>query len=132
MLTLDGQFNLSRVNADSLKKLRDDEWEGRERSFHDAALTEVNSLIRKCNNIAPLATHRSYLERSSELERVYEDSAEAIIEKIISSSSPALERQDFGSSLPATHAQAGVQDNTETNPISLREIIVQFWKAFRN
>ncbi|KAI8982745.1 hypothetical protein BD414DRAFT_523325 [Trametes punicea] len=59
--------------------LRDPEWEERERGYHDTALEELNSLVRKYNGMAPYAVRRSYYVRSVELERVYREAGEDIL-----------------------------------------------------
>ena len=54
-------------HEDEISKLRDKEWEQKEASFHEQAVTELNQLIRKYNGLAPYATRRSYLSRINHL-----------------------------------------------------------------
>lgn len=61
---------------------RDWEWEARERSYHDAAITELNSLVRKHNAMAPYAVRRAYYSRDTELARVYRDCGEEILREL--------------------------------------------------
>ncbi|KAI0065799.1 hypothetical protein BV25DRAFT_1821485 [Artomyces pyxidatus] len=59
--------------------LRDAEWEARERAYHDSALAEINSLVRKYNALAPYAVRRPYYVREAELGKAYEQSGEDIL-----------------------------------------------------
>ena len=63
--------------------LRDPEWEERERSYHEAALDEVNSLVRKHNAMAPYIARRALYTLSSELERTYKESAKEIHQELV-------------------------------------------------
>jgi len=63
--------------------LRDPEWEERERSYHENALDEVNSLVRKHNAMAPYIARRALYTLSSELERTYKESAKEIHRELI-------------------------------------------------
>lgn len=61
---------------------RDSHWEIRERSFHTAALKEVNALIRNYNNLAPYAVRKAYVDLASELDTVFRKSQNNIFEDI--------------------------------------------------
>ena len=63
--------------------MRDPEWEERERSYHETALGEVNSLVRKYNAMAPYIARRSLYVRNVELERLYKESAKEIHEALV-------------------------------------------------
>lgn len=63
--------------------LRDREWEERERSYHDAAVAELNSLVRKYNGFAPYSVRRLYYSREAELAKVYQDCGEDILHGIL-------------------------------------------------
>ncbi len=71
------QFNLSDV-----KRHRDPNWEIRERTYHDAAVEEVNALVRKYNGLAPYAVRRPYYSRSAEIGMLYEDCAGEIMKQL--------------------------------------------------
>ncbi|KAG7097501.1 hypothetical protein E1B28_004843 [Marasmius oreades] len=62
-----------------LKSYRDKAWEQREMSYHDAAIEEVNALVRKYNGLAPYSVRRPYYIRSVEMARIYEETAEDIL-----------------------------------------------------
>ena len=81
MLTLSRQplRELSLANAQAL---RDREWEAREKTFHESALAEVNTLVRKYNALAPYAVRKAYYVRDVELSRAYEEGAEDIIREL--------------------------------------------------
>ncbi|KAH9071616.1 hypothetical protein EDB83DRAFT_2575046, partial [Lactarius deliciosus] len=73
----------SRLSLPSLadvQALRDEEWETRERAYHDSALAEVNSLVR--NALTPYAVRRAYYVREVELAKNYDQSAEEIEREI--------------------------------------------------
>ncbi|KAG6378585.1 hypothetical protein JVT61DRAFT_12851 [Boletus reticuloceps] len=40
---------LASLSSSTVTSLRDREWEERERSYHDTAIAELNSLVRKYN-----------------------------------------------------------------------------------
>src|ERR1700761_5152419 len=62
MLTLT-RSQLTPPSTADVRALRDGEWETRERAYHDSALAEVNSLVRKYNGLAPYAVRRAYYVR---------------------------------------------------------------------
>ncbi|KAK0230220.1 hypothetical protein IW262DRAFT_1337023 [Armillaria fumosa] len=71
------QFNLSDV-----KRHRDPDWEMRERAYHDAAVEDVNVLVRKYNGLAPYSVRRPYYNRSVEIGILYEDCAGEITKQL--------------------------------------------------
>ncbi|GJJ06966.1 hypothetical protein Clacol_001163 [Clathrus columnatus] len=73
---------LPKITLTDITRLRDDEWETREKGYHDKSIAEINSLVRKYNGVAPYAVRRSVLDRRSELERMYEECKEDILEEI--------------------------------------------------
>ncbi|KAF8488995.1 hypothetical protein JB92DRAFT_3085329 [Gautieria morchelliformis] len=62
--------------------MRDREWEGREKGYHEAAVREINALVRKYNGVAPYAVRRTYLTREAELQRMYTLGGEDILAEI--------------------------------------------------
>ena len=81
MLTLSRQ-PLRELSLADAQALRDREWEARERAYHESALAEVNTLVRKYNALAPYAVRRTYYVRDVELDRAYEEGAEDIIQEL--------------------------------------------------
>ncbi|KAH9062251.1 hypothetical protein EDB87DRAFT_330067 [Lactarius vividus] len=73
---------LSSPSSADVRALRDGEWETRERAYHDSALAEVNSLVRKYNALAPYAVRKAYYVREVELANMYDQSAEEILGEI--------------------------------------------------
>lgn len=73
---------LRKFTIHDVKTLRDPEWVKREQSYHETALEEVNSLVRKYNGLAPYAVRRPYYIRSVEIEKMYEGSHEDIFRGI--------------------------------------------------
>ena len=74
---------LDRLTVDYIMNMRDSEWEERERSYHETALGEVNSLVRKYNAMAPYIARRALHMRDIELQRLYKESAKEIHEKLV-------------------------------------------------
>ena len=70
---------LPKLTLADVTSMRDPEWENKERSYHETALEEVNSLVRKYNGLAPYAVRRAYYMRAAELDRVYKEAAEDIL-----------------------------------------------------
>ena len=62
-----------------IRALRDREWETLEKAYHDTALADVNSLVRKYNALAPYAVRRAYYVREVELAKIYHESGEEIL-----------------------------------------------------
>ncbi|KAI9508152.1 hypothetical protein F5148DRAFT_1199210 [Russula earlei] len=81
MLTLSGRSPHGMSLADA-RALRDREWEARERAYHESALRELNSLVRKYNALAPYAVRRAYHVRDAELGRAYEEGGEDVLRDI--------------------------------------------------
>jgi DnaJ homolog subfamily C member 28 len=85
VLTLTSSSSFSRWSSPSIEDvcaLRDREWEARERAYHEAALADVNALVRKYNALAPYAVRRAYYVRDVELRRTYEESGEEILQEL--------------------------------------------------
>lgn len=81
MLTLSRQ-PLRELSLADARALRDREWEAREKAYHESALAEVNSLVRKYNALAPYVVRRAYYVLDVELDRAYEEGAEDIIREL--------------------------------------------------
>jgi DnaJ homolog subfamily C member 28 len=73
---------LHTLTLTDITALRDHEWEARERSYHDKAVEDINSLVRKYNGLAPYAVRRPYYVRDVELEKAYEDTGLVILRGI--------------------------------------------------
>ncbi|KAI0692555.1 hypothetical protein BC835DRAFT_1416483 [Cytidiella melzeri] len=73
---------LPQLSLAGVTSWRDPEWEARERSYHDTALSEINSLVRKYNAMAPYAVRRAVYTLESELDRAYQESGEDILQGI--------------------------------------------------
>lgn len=73
---------LASIPREEIAALRDAGWETRERTFHEAALDDVNRIVRKHNGIAPVPVRKGYLTRDVELERCYRVSVDAIHEEL--------------------------------------------------
>lgn len=95
-----------------IKALRDPEWVEQERSYHEVAIAELNSLVRKYNGPAPYVVRRPYYySREVEIERMYEACAEDVIRELQERlRDPVLTNQSTG--LPAD----GTRGAAETSP----------------
>jgi len=90
-------LSLDRLTVEYITNMRDPDWEQRERSYHETALGEVNSLVRKYNAMAPYIARRAPYTRGVELERLYKDSAEEIHEKLVAKLSGKGDQTTLGS-----------------------------------
>jgi DnaJ family protein C protein 28 len=81
MLTFSRQ-PLRELSLADARALRDREWEAREKAYHESALAEVNTLVRKYNALAPYAVRKVYYVRDVELDRAYEEGAEDVIQEL--------------------------------------------------
>lgn len=79
---------LERFTVDDIRAHRDAEWLAREASYHNVAIDELNSLVRKYNGVAPAVVRRPYYVLSSELERAYNDAAEEILDTLAAHTNP--------------------------------------------
>ncbi|THV03359.1 hypothetical protein K435DRAFT_962521 [Dendrothele bispora CBS 962.96] len=95
---------LSRLTIADIQARRDKEWEKKEETYHDTAVEEVNALVRKYNGLAPYAVRRAYYMRKVEVERVYEECAEEVLEGI-----KERLRASGGSSVGVTSGGSDVQ-----------------------
>lgn len=82
-LTIDHPASvLARLTLQDIQIMRDTEWEERERSYHETAIAEVNSLVRRYNGQAPYAVRRPYYIRSVEVEKIYTECGEDILKEL--------------------------------------------------
>jgi DnaJ homolog subfamily C member 28 len=89
--------SIDRLTLDYIATLRDLEWEEQERSYHETALSEVNSLVRKYNGMAPYIARRALYTRNAELERLYKESAKEIREELVAKFNSKGDQPRFGS-----------------------------------
>jgi len=84
---------LHKLTLQDIKKHRDPEWFAKEKGYHEAAVAQLNSLVRKYNGLAPYSVRRPYYSREVETGRLYEDCAEDIMrmiaDRVYSNSPPA-------------------------------------------
>ncbi|XP_006456854.1 hypothetical protein AGABI2DRAFT_212040 [Agaricus bisporus var. bisporus H97] len=74
---------LHKITFDEVKALRDPDWIKKEQSYHDTAIAELNSLVRKYNGLAPHAVRKSYYyTREGEIDRMYEASAKDVMKEL--------------------------------------------------
>ena len=110
--------------------LRDREWEERERSYHDAAIAELNSLVRKYNGLAPYSVRRTYYSREAELAKVYQDCGEDILHGI-------SERSREMHGRPSGFSRSGAESSAEVDAsmaylLRLRHIIRRWFIRLRD
>jgi len=70
---------LSRFTLESIKAHRDRDWVNKEKSYHETAIVELNSLVRKYNAMAPYAVRRPYYLWEVEIGKVYDACAPDIM-----------------------------------------------------
>ena len=69
-------------SLESIQAYRDQEWEKREAAYHNAAIKEINSLVRKYNGMAPYAVRRAVYTVEGERERMYGEVARDVWENL--------------------------------------------------
>ncbi|KAG0709927.1 hypothetical protein DFH29DRAFT_886540 [Suillus ampliporus] len=118
-------LSLGRVTS-----LRDREWEERERSYHDTAVAELNSLVRKYNGLAPYSVRRPYYSREVELANAYQDCGEGILRGI---SERSREMHDRSGALPQFEVESSAEvDASMAYPLRFRDIIRLWFVKLRD
>ncbi|KAG1752497.1 uncharacterized protein EDB91DRAFT_1077874 [Suillus paluster] len=118
-------LSLGRVTS-----LRDREWEDRERSYHDTAVAELNSLVRKYNGLAPYSVRRPYHSREVELAKAYQDCGEDILRGISERRREMHGRS--GAFPPFEVASSAEVDASMAYPLRFRDIIRQWFVKLRD
>ncbi|KDR84236.1 hypothetical protein GALMADRAFT_56018 [Galerina marginata CBS 339.88] len=73
---------LHKLTLQDIKNHRDPPWFAKEKGYHEKAVDELNSLVRKYNGMAPYAVRRPYYIRTVEIDRLYDDCAPEILRTI--------------------------------------------------
>lgn len=73
---------LSTLTAEDLSQMKDSDWEKKERSYHEHAVAELNSLVRRYNGIAPYPVRRGLYTVEDELIRCYACSGHHILDAL--------------------------------------------------
>lgn len=112
--------------------MRDREWENRECSYHNTAIAELNSLVRKYNAMAPYAVRRPYYVREVELEKVYKDCGEEIMRAMREKKE---ETSGYSVSISMAKPVPGVDGPVDpASSFGLRALILQWierlWRKF--
>jgi DnaJ homolog subfamily C member 28 len=133
MLTLSRQ-PLRELSLADAQALRDREWEAREKAYHESALSEVNSLVRKYNTLAPYVVRKAYYLRDAELDRAYEEGAEDIIQELAG----RLRGSQTGAGNPEDGTVRDEEDETDIrvqsqgNVLRLRDLFRQWFRGQRS
>ena len=101
---------LSKFTLQTIKAHRDPDWVNKEKGYHETAVAELNSLVRKYNAIAPYAVRRSYYVREVEIGRAYDEAAPDIMQMISKRGQEAdstLRSGNGGTSQGTGHGSAG-------------------------
>lgn len=121
---------LPSLSLGSVTSLRDREWEERERSYHDTAVTELNSLVRKYNALAPYSVRRPYYSREAELAKAYQDCGDDILCGI---SERRREIHGKSGASPPSEVEPSVDiDASTTYPLRFRDIIRRWFVKLRD
>lgn len=120
---------LPSLSLGSVTSLRDSEWEERERSYHDTAVAELNSLVRKYNALAPYSVRRPYYSRVAELAKAYQDCGDDILHGI----SERREIHGRSGALPLFEVESSVETDTPTAySLRFRDIIRRWFMKLRD
>ncbi|GAA6004097.1 J-domain-containing protein [Rhodotorula paludigena] len=110
---------------------KDEEWEAKERAFHEASVKDLNELVRRYNIIAPYHVRRNLLSLRHELDTVVASAAPAIAAELqrrldagLGSSTPrGLVVTDPGEVKPLTADDMGGEQPEDKKDT--------MWKAFK-
>lgn len=121
---------LPKLSVADVTSWRDAEWEARERSYHDTALAEINSMVRKYNGMAPSAVRRVAYTLEAELERAYRESGEDILQGIAErvNAGSAQMRNTPSASEDNIRIGGSHADEDQWAPVRIRDVIRQ-WAA---
>ncbi|KAJ8462937.1 hypothetical protein ONZ51_g10586 [Trametes cubensis] len=124
---------LPRLTLDDVTAMRDPEWEERERGYHDTALNELNSLVRKYNGMAPYAVRRPYYMLNVELERVYKEAAEDILKGLQERAQGVRPRRPAGYTLndDGEGGGSGTSTSVDWGGFRLRDMVRDLVSAIR-
>ena len=124
---------LPRLTLADVAVLRDAEWEEKERAYHETALEEINSLVRKYNGLAPYAVRRAYYVRGAELERVYQEAGEDILrgleERAQRASGGGARRRRSSYEEDEGGGGSGGGDGSSSGPARLRDMLWEMVNA---
>lgn len=114
--------SLASISSITVASLRDREWEERERAYHDTAVAELNSLVRKYNAMAPYAVRRAYYSREAEVVRAYGDCGEEIIRGL----------NERSQASPRSEAKSLINDGRQGVDTFFRlwQLMLQWMRAF--
>ncbi|PPQ89803.1 hypothetical protein CVT25_007408 [Psilocybe cyanescens] len=73
---------LYRLTLQDIQNYRDPKWIAKEKSYHETAVAQLNSTVRKYNGMAPYAVRRSYYTRDAEIGKLYAECAPDILRAI--------------------------------------------------
>ena len=73
---------LSKFTLETIKAHRDPDWVNKEKGYHETAVAELNSLVRKYNAVAPYAVRRPYYILEVEIGRAYDEATSDIMQMI--------------------------------------------------
>ena len=126
---------LPRLTLADVAVLRDAEWEEKERAYHETALDEINSLVRKYNALAPYAVRRAYYVRGAELERVYQEAGEDILrgleERAQRASGGGARRRRSSYEEDEGGGGSGGGSGSSSGPARLRDMLWEMVNAIR-
>lgn len=121
---------LPSLSLGSVTSLRDREWEERECSYHDTAVAELNSLVRKYNALAPYSVRRPYHSREAELAKAYQDCGDDILRGISERRREIHGRSDAS---PPSDVESSVDfDTSMAYPLRFRDIIRRWFMKLRD
>ncbi|KAG2757554.1 hypothetical protein P692DRAFT_20712154 [Suillus brevipes Sb2] len=121
---------LPSLSLGSVTSLRDSEWEERERAYHDIAVAELNSLVRKYNALAPYSVRRPYYSREAELAKAYQDCGDDILRGI---SKRRREIHGRSGAAPLSEVESSVDTDTSTAySLRFRDIIRRWFMKLRD
>lgn len=125
---------LPKLTLADVAALRDADWESREKAYHDTAIEELNSLVRKYNGLAPYAVRRPYYMRGAELDRVYRECGEDILLNLAERVDGSQSQYSSGST-DSDEDEGPIRQSSDSDqnwaPLRIRDIIKQWMSSWR-
>lgn len=113
---------------ESSKDFRDPEWEARERGYHEKSVTNLNSLIRKYNVVAPPSARAPVTTVASELKLCYNECAALIKQEL-----EKRAKEGPGSARPVLAKggpTSGPKGRTEEEQDAVKETMLSAFRRF--
>ncbi|GAA96282.1 uncharacterized protein L969DRAFT_14477 [Mixia osmundae IAM 14324] len=114
---------LQALDFDRIGDFRDTDWEARERAYHDASITQINSILRRYNALAPFSARRPLVMLKYELAACFTKTAPLIRAEL-----ERRKRDGMGTFVPRSpdEISSGSRNDLEEKKAEVESL----WRAF--